>query len=126
MKEPSEKARTAAFEVIVSMGEKMTLGGVVKMNLVEGMEDEAKDGISSNFFLVLHAHNYLVAANIEEFMKMVAVGLAGASPHMISATVTAISRLIFEFKGKIKMCFPLHYLMQISKIPSRSRCTTKS
>lgn len=50
MKEPSEKARTAAFEVIVSMGKKMTLGGVVKMNLVEGMEDEAKDGISSNFF----------------------------------------------------------------------------
>jgi ribosomal RNA-processing protein 12 len=47
MKEPSEKARTAAFEVIVSMGKKMNLGGVVKMNLVEGMEDEAKDGISS-------------------------------------------------------------------------------
>jgi len=46
MKEPSEKARTAAFEVIVSMGEKMTLGGVVKINLVEGMEDETKEGIS--------------------------------------------------------------------------------
>ena len=49
MKEPSEKARTAAFEVIVSMGKKMTLGGVVKMNLVDGMEDEAKDGIPSKF-----------------------------------------------------------------------------
>lgn len=32
-------------------------------------------------------------------MTMVAGGLAGASPHMISATVTAISRLVFEFKG---------------------------
>jgi len=30
---------------------------------------------------------------------MVAGGLAGATPHMISATITAISRLIFEFKG---------------------------
>lgn len=30
---------------------------------------------------------------------MVAGGLAGATPHMISATVTAISRLVFEFKG---------------------------
>lgn len=39
-------------------------------------------------------------ANIEEFMTMIAGGLAGASPHMISATITAISRLIFEFKGK--------------------------
>lgn len=32
-------------------------------------------------------------------MTMIAGGLAGASPHMISATVTAISRLVFEFKG---------------------------
>jgi ribosomal RNA-processing protein 12 len=35
---------------------------------------------------------------------MVAGGLAGASPHMISATVTAISRLVFEFKGKYWLC----------------------
>lgn len=34
-------------------------------------------------------------------MTMVAGGLAGASAHMISATVTAISRLVFEFKGII-------------------------
>lgn len=33
-------------------------------------------------------------------MTMIAGGLAGATPHMISATVTAISRLVFEFKGK--------------------------
>lgn len=31
---------------------------------------------------------------------MIAGGLAGATPHMISATVTAISRLVFEFKGE--------------------------
>lgn len=30
---------------------------------------------------------------------MIAAGLAGATPHMISATVTAVSRLVFEFKG---------------------------
>lgn len=32
-------------------------------------------------------------------MTMIAGGLAGATPHMISATVTAISRLVFDFKG---------------------------
>lgn len=32
---------------------------------------------------------------------MIAAGLAGATPHMISATVTAISRLVFEFKGTV-------------------------
>ena len=32
---------------------------------------------------------------------MIAAGLAGATPHMISATVTAVSRLVFEFKGNM-------------------------
>ena len=40
-----------------------------------------------------------VVASIEEYMTMLAGGLAGASPHMISATITAISRSVFEFKG---------------------------
>jgi ribosomal RNA-processing protein 12 len=30
---------------------------------------------------------------------MVSAGLAGSSPHMISATVTSLSRLVFEFHG---------------------------
>ncbi|KAJ7072103.1 armadillo-type protein [Mycena amicta] len=85
-KEPSEKARDGAFELIVGMGKKMSEGGVVKRSLVDGMdEDGAGDA----------------TANIQEFMTMVAGGLAGASPHMISATVTAISRLVFEFKDSI-------------------------
>lgn len=33
---------------------------------------------------------------------MMAGGLAGATPHMISATVTAISRLVFEYKGELQ------------------------
>ncbi|KAI0708959.1 NUC173-domain-containing protein [Cerioporus squamosus] len=85
-KEPSEKARNAAFDLIVAMGKKMSEGGVVKRQNIEGMdEDGAGDA----------------TANIEEYMTMVAGGLAGASPHMISATVTAISRLVFEFRDTI-------------------------
>lgn len=37
---------------------------------------------------------------------MVAAGLAGTSPHMISATITAISRLLFEFKGQSHLPLP--------------------
>jgi ribosomal RNA-processing protein 12 len=37
---------------------------------------------------------------VEEYFTMIAGGLVGATPHMISATITAISRLLFEFKGK--------------------------
>ncbi|KAI0332309.1 NUC173-domain-containing protein [Cubamyces sp. BRFM 1775] len=83
-KEPSEKARNAAFDLIVAMGKKMAAGGVVKRNMVEGMDE---DGAAT--------------ANIEEYLTMIAGGLAGATPHMISATVTAISRLVFEFKDSI-------------------------
>ncbi|KAJ1300373.1 hypothetical protein OPQ81_005192 [Rhizoctonia solani] len=39
-----------------------------------------------------------VKANVEEYVTMVAAGLVGATPHMISATITALSRLTFEFK----------------------------
>ncbi|KAH7916528.1 armadillo-type protein [Hygrophoropsis aurantiaca] len=85
-KEPSEKARTAAFELIVAMGKKMSEGGVVKRDMVDGM-DEDRVGDAQ--------------ASINEYMTMVAGGLAGATPHMISATVTAISRLVFEFKDTI-------------------------
>lgn len=41
----------------------------------------------------------IVNASVEEYMTMVAAGLVGSTPHMISATITAISRLLFEFKG---------------------------
>ncbi|KAI0644687.1 NUC173-domain-containing protein [Trametes meyenii] len=78
-KEPSEKARNVAFDLIVAMGKKMAAGGVVKRDMVEGMDEDA-------------------TANIEEYLTMIAGGLAGATPHMISATVTAISRLVFEFR----------------------------
>ncbi|KAG2153747.1 armadillo-type protein [Suillus bovinus] len=84
-KEPSEKARLAAFELIVAMGQKMSHGGIVKRSMVDGMDEDGAEA----------------QASINEYMTMVAGGLAGASPHMISATVTAISRLVFEFRDSI-------------------------
>ncbi|KAI9569645.1 armadillo-type protein [Boletus coccyginus] len=85
-KEPSEKARSAAFELIVRMGQKMSEGGLVMRQMVDGMDEDVAPEAN---------------ASINEYMTMVAGGLAGATPHMISATVTAISRLVFEFKDTI-------------------------
>ena len=39
-------------------------------------------------------------------MTMVASGLTSRTPYVVSATVTAISRLVFEFKGDLVL-FPL-------------------
>ncbi|KAH9931181.1 ribosomal RNA-processing protein 12 [Epithele typhae] len=85
-KEPSEKARNAAFDLVVAMGKKMQAGGTVKRQMLEDMDEDGADDAT---------------ANVEEYLTMVAGGLAGASPHMISATVTALSRLVFEFKDSI-------------------------
>ncbi|EJD03307.1 NUC173-domain-containing protein [Fomitiporia mediterranea MF3/22] len=85
-KEPSEKARLAAFGLIVAMAYKMKEGGVVKHAKLNGMDE---DDLTE------------APASLDEYLTMLAGGLAGASPHMISASVTAISRLIFEFKDDI-------------------------
>ncbi|KAI6040319.1 armadillo-type protein [Pisolithus marmoratus] len=84
-KEPSEQARSAAFDLVVAMGRKMSEGGVVKRQMLDGMDAGATEA----------------QASINEYITMVAAGLAGASPHMISASVTAISRLVYEFKDII-------------------------
>lgn len=81
-KESNERTREAAYELIVGMGRKMAKGGVIQRNQVKGMED----GMAEE-----------AEASLEEFVTMVSAGLAGSSPHMISATITSLSRLIFEF-----------------------------
>ena len=43
-KEPSEKARLAAFDLVVAMGRKMAEGGVVKRSLVDGMDEDDGEG----------------------------------------------------------------------------------
>ena len=39
-KEPSERARSAAFDLVIAMGKKMAEGGVVRRDLLEGMEED--------------------------------------------------------------------------------------
>lgn len=94
-KEVNEKTRDAAFELVVLMGNKMAQGGTIKRSLLEGMDADEADEDDEE--AVADA-----AATIPEYITMVAAGLAGTSPHMISATITAISRLLFEFKGELR------------------------
>ncbi|CAE6500168.1 unnamed protein product [Rhizoctonia solani] len=86
-KEVSEKTRNGAFDLVVSMGKRMERGGTVDRTKVDGMDVEEESDEPTN-----------VKANVEEYVTMVAAGLVGATPHMISATITALSRLTFEFK----------------------------
>lgn len=60
-KEPSEKARTAAFDVVVAMGKKMHEGGVVKRNLIDGMDEDGPAEDGALFFSSLRKVTYKIA-----------------------------------------------------------------
>ena len=83
-KEVNEKARTAAFDLLVLMGEKMQQGGTVLNSKVAHMPADAPD----------------VTASLEEYLTMVSAGLAGTTPHMISASITALTRILYHFRGR--------------------------
>ena len=92
-KEVNEKARAAAFDLLVSMGEKMKTGGTVKNSRVPHMPPDTPD----------------VLASLEEYFTMLSAGLAGSTPHMISASITALTRTLYQFRGS--PIFPLDLLL---------------
>ena len=85
-KEVNEKARTAAFDLLVLMGERMIEGGMVVNSKVPHMSSDAPSA----------------QASLEEYFTMVSAGLAGSTPHMISASITALTRLLYEFRSRTK------------------------
>ncbi|KAL1966070.1 hypothetical protein VTN77DRAFT_4818 [Rasamsonia byssochlamydoides] len=90
-KESNEKARSASFDLIVHMAkrtidpERNPPGTKIRNSLVPHMPNDSPDA----------------PATLEEYFTMVSAGLAGSSPHMVAASVTALSRLFFEFHPKL-------------------------
>lgn len=91
-KESNEKARTAAFDLLILLAKRTTdsernpPGTVIRRSLVPGVADDSPDA----------------PATLEEFFTMVSAGLAGSAPHMVGATVTALSRLFFDFQTQLQ------------------------
>lgn len=86
-KEANEVARGAAYDLLVRMAERMQQGGVIKRGLLKGDgEDDDDEDMDDE-----------AEASLQEYITMVAAGLVGQTPHMISATITALSRLLFEY-----------------------------
>ncbi|KAF9921836.1 hypothetical protein FBU30_008099 [Linnemannia zychae] len=80
-KEVNEKTRDVAYALLVAMGHRMKAGGVISTERVGDMEADASE----------------TPATISEYFTMVTAGLAGTTPHMVSAAITSLSRLLFEF-----------------------------
>ncbi|KAI0124879.1 NUC173 domain-containing protein [Xylariales sp. AK1849] len=86
-KEQNERARASAFDLLVLMGQRLEemKGKMIKNSKVPHMPKDAPS----------------VPASIEEYFTMVSAGLAGSTPHMISASITAITRILYEFRQSL-------------------------
>ncbi|KAF4595934.1 Ribosomal RNA-processing protein 12 [Ophiocordyceps camponoti-floridani] len=86
-KETNERARQLAYDLLVQMGHRMSssAGTPINNSLIPHMAPNATPG----------------RASIEEYLTMVSAGLAGSTPHMISASITSLSRLLFEFAPQL-------------------------
>ncbi|PIA19186.1 NUC173-domain-containing protein, partial [Coemansia reversa NRRL 1564] len=96
-KDANERARTVAFDALLVMGRRMDQGGVVNMGAVG---DDATAGSEQQ-------------ASMEEFFKIIAAGLAAQTPHMISATVAALSRALFEFHEQLDVSFVVELMTTV-------------
>ncbi|CCH43890.1 Ribosomal RNA-processing protein [Wickerhamomyces ciferrii] len=85
-KDQNEKTRELSYNILIEMGKLMHKGGVVQNSKIPGFGDDVPDA----------------EANLTEYFTMVSAGLAGSAAHMISATITAVSCLIFEFKDVVE------------------------
>lgn len=89
-KEANQGSRETAYDLLVQMGNKMQSGGVIKQGLLDAEEATAGE-----------QNGEQVSATLTEYFTMVGAGLAGTSPHMISASITSFSRLLYEFKDEL-------------------------
>ncbi|CAO1616491.1 unnamed protein product [Jaminaea pallidilutea] len=90
-KEANQGTRETAYELLVQMGDKMQeSGGKIKRGLLENEDEDS--GMKDD---------QEVDASLTEYVTMVAAGLAGGSPHMISASITSLSRLLYEYKSDL-------------------------
>lgn len=92
-KDTNERTRSLSYQILIKMGRKMDEGGIIINSKVPGFDESTPNS----------------EANLTEYFTMVSGGLAAQSPHMISASITAVSCLVFEFKDKL----PTDVLLEI-------------
>ncbi|KAG8861736.1 hypothetical protein FRB96_002694 [Tulasnella sp. 330] len=86
IKEANERTVTASFDCLVAMGKLVRNEG--------GSDDQstetgAMEGTAQT------------KASLEGLITMLGTALAGSSPHMASAAIMGLARILFEFKGEI-------------------------
>ncbi|RMZ86683.1 hypothetical protein DV736_g6089, partial [Chaetothyriales sp. CBS 134916] len=87
-KDSNEKARNAGFDLLLAIAKKIVDspdGTVIRNSLVASMPSDSPD----------------VAATVGEVFSMVSAGLAGVAPHVVAASIIALSRLLWEYHDQL-------------------------
>lgn len=88
-KESNAEVRVLSYDGLIKIGHKIKdHGGKVDWKALMGEDDTAEEETMDDVEQ---------EASVEEYFKMISAGLAGSSPHMISASIAALSRVLFEF-----------------------------
>lgn len=93
-KDTNERSRSLSYQILNKMGYRMIEGGVIENGKVPGFDPATPAS----------------QASLPEYFTMVSAGLAAQTPHMVSATITAVSCLVFEFKDQL----PTETLLEIA------------
>ncbi|KAG8998021.1 hypothetical protein FRB93_013914 [Tulasnella sp. JGI-2019a] len=86
IKEANERTVTASFDCIAAMGKLVRTGA-------------ASNGLPSTHTDSMESTD--TQASLEGFITMLGTALAGSSPHMASAAIMALARVLFEFRTDI-------------------------
>ena len=112
-KETNEQARQTAFDLLLALAHRMERGGKINMDVFDEVAEadeaeaeapKAKGKAAKKAAATKQekASGATVEASVEEFMKMVVAGLAGSSQHMMSATLTCLARLVYEYLESLR------------------------
>ncbi|KAJ3222520.1 hypothetical protein HK099_002228 [Clydaea vesicula] len=110
-KEASEKARTASFETLAIMANKMLQAGKLysavekvefreiseEMDIVDNEDSKnAEDTVANDTPEVVRSK-----LNFGEFLMMIIAGLGGSTSNMQSAAISCVARMLFEFRDEM-------------------------
>lgn len=79
-KESNKRARAAAYDLLIEIGRRF-----------QDLEDEAQEAEMAS------AGASLGTGGLHQYLSLLLAGLAGTHPHMLSATVMALARVLYEF-----------------------------
>mmetsp|Transcript_19672 Transcript_19672/g.54892 ORF Transcript_19672/g.54892 Transcript_19672/m.54892 type:complete len:1497 (+) Transcript_19672:183-4673(+) len=123
-KESNMRARSSAYELLVQVAHALDdqdppAGGAGSDSEEEGMDTGGDDqgGESTR---------RAIGGGLHTFFSMVMAGLAGQTPHMISASVMALSRLLHEFAPRLRLLMPALLPSVLMLLRSKSREIIKS